>query len=1136
MQAAERVPRGIPVHASNVALERDEYLEPEGDAGVEADDQEEVGADMVLTEAEGLRLHLSPHSNTGYLGVFRRPNCHNDPSGQPWDKPFQAGYTRVLEPGRDVSLGCFATAVEAAVAYARHIARESEGQLGLTLAGKAEGAGHDDEQEAQSEQGTAKDAAGRVPRGIPFNASNVALERDESLEPEGDAGVEADDQEEVGGDMVTEAEGLRLHLSPRSNTGYRSVRREPNYPSGQPRAKPFRAEYRHDGRSVSLGYFATAVEAAVAYAKHMARDGEAAAEAEAGEADARAVMVTEAEGLRLHLSPRSSTGYLRVRREPNDPSGQPRAKPFRAEYRRDGRSVSLGCFATAIEAAVAYAKHMARDGEAAAEAEGAGHDDEQEAQSEQGTAKDAAGRVPRGIPFNASNVALERDESLEPEGDAGVEACDLAEVGADMVTEAEGLRLHLSPQSNTGYLHVIRLPNNPSGQPPAKPFQAKYKRDGRHVSLGCFTTAVEAAVAYARHIARDGEAAREADAAGMVTEAEGLRLHLSRNSSTGYRRVHRRPNNPSGQPRAKPFQVQYRRDGRNVSLGHFATAVEAAVAYAMHVAHDGEAAAEAEGVEHDDEQEAQSEQGAAKDAADQVPRGIPVHASNVAHECDECEDEDSDEDRDECGTFGCTLPDKHAGLHQIPTLVRGARERRPSSRVLEGLKPVSQVAIAKQRSRSRAAVGDGAWDGAWDEEGGAEEEGPLEEREEEEEDGVELTPDAAGMVTEAEGLRLHLSPLSNSGYLRVRRMPNYPSGQPRAKPFQVQYERDERLVSLGYFATAVEAAVAYARHMARDGESAGEADAAGMVTEAEGLRLHLSPRSNTGYRSVYRIPNYSSGQPPAKPFQARYKRDERLVSLGYFATAVEAAVAYAKHMARGGEAAAEAEGAGHVDECDENDESSDEQDEEDDEDDEDDEVGEPDGEVDDEDGEVKLELTPTEDEEEEEEDEECREVRAIPAVAQAMESDEDEDEALLEVQVEWEQLRLQCVLSHQRLIDPATLEGCMHLSRCNLTALEESRRHQSCQARSSVCPVHGCNISCLRRGSVRRDDWLRALLSTVPSTVDVIWLRGDEVSLTPPRREGGAMLSGNKGGKRKVEVALEVTATRPLQRRRRAMP
>ena len=119
---------------------------------------------------------------------------------------------------------------------------------------------------------------------------------------------------------------------------------------------------------------------------------------------------------------------------------------------------------------------------------------------------------------------------------------------------------------------------------------------------------------------------------------------------------------------------------------------------------------------------------------DQVPRGIPVHASNVALECDECEAEDSDEDTDECGTFGCTLPDKHAGLHRIPTLVRGARERRPSSSVFEGLKPVSQAAIAKQRSCSRAAVRDGAWDGASDEEGGAEEEGPLEDEKEEEEE------------------------------------------------------------------------------------------------------------------------------------------------------------------------------------------------------------------------------------------------------------------------------------------------------------------------------------------------------------------------------------------------------------------
>ena len=310
------------------------------------------------------------------------------------------------------------------------------------------------------------------------------------------------------------------------------------------------------------------------------------------------------------------------------------------------------------------------------------------------------------------------------------------------------------------------------------------------------------------------------------------------------------------------------------------------------------------------------------------------------------------------------------------------------------------------------------------------------------------------MPREAEGLRLHFSSLSSTGYLRVRRMPNHPSGQPPAKPFESKYERDGRLVYLGCFATAVEAAVAYARHITRDSKAAGEADSEGIVTKADGMQLHLSPRSSTGYRRVYHMSNYPSGQPPAKPFQTQDRRDGRNVSLGYFATAVEAAVAYARHIARDGEAAAEAEGAGHVDEGDENDEGSDEQDEEDDEDDED-EVGELDGEVDDEDGEVKLELTPTEDEEEDEdedddeEEEECREVRAIPAVAQAMESDEDEDEALLEVQVEWEQLRLQCVLSHQRLTDPATLEGCMHLSRCNLEALEESRRHQSCHTTCS---------------------------------------------------------------------------------------
>ena len=57
-----------------------------------------------------------------------------------------------------------------------------------------------------------------------------------------------------------------------------------------------------------------------------------------------------------------------------------------------------------------------------------------------------------------------------------------------------------------------------------------------------------------------------------VAEAEGMRLHLSRNSSTGYRGVSKSHNR---------FIAQYTVNGRRNKLaGSFGTAVEAAVAYA----------------------------------------------------------------------------------------------------------------------------------------------------------------------------------------------------------------------------------------------------------------------------------------------------------------------------------------------------------------------------------------------------------------------------------------------------------------------------------------------------------------------------------------------------------------------------
>ncbi|EOD03821.1 hypothetical protein EMIHUDRAFT_372674 [Emiliania huxleyi CCMP1516] len=129
-----------------------------------------------------------------------------------------------------------------------------------------------------------------------------------------------------------------------------------------------------------------------------------------------------------------------------------------------------------------------------------------------------------------------------------------AELARPPVAEAEGLRLHLSSSSSTRYRGVKGLQ---SGR-----FQAEYRVGGRKVCLGTFDTAVEAAVAYARAVGEEGAPAEE---------AEGLRLHLSSSNVTGYRGVHEHEGR---------FQAQRVADGRQVHLGTFDTAVEAAVAYA----------------------------------------------------------------------------------------------------------------------------------------------------------------------------------------------------------------------------------------------------------------------------------------------------------------------------------------------------------------------------------------------------------------------------------------------------------------------------------------------------------------------------------------------------------------------------
>ena len=82
----------------------------------------------------------------------------------------------------------------------------------------------------------------------------------------------------------------------------------------------------------------------------------------------------EAEGFRLHLNAESSTGYRGVAFMPRQ-----KCKQFKA---REGK-VYLGCFATAVEAAVRYARHVQQKEPSAMEEEQQAQEEQQEQQQEQ---------------------------------------------------------------------------------------------------------------------------------------------------------------------------------------------------------------------------------------------------------------------------------------------------------------------------------------------------------------------------------------------------------------------------------------------------------------------------------------------------------------------------------------------------------------------------------------------------------------------------------------------------------------------------------------------------------------------------------------------------------------------------------
>jgi hypothetical protein len=78
----------------------------------------------------------------------------------------------------------------------------------------------------------------------------------------------------------------------------------------------------------------------------------------------------------------------------------------------------------------------------------------------------------------------------------------------EVVEEAEGLRLHLSSSNATGYKCVCHAPNSSQSRPyRVRSGDPKAGREGSlRVNLGSFTTAVEAAVSYARYVQSQQEA------------------------------------------------------------------------------------------------------------------------------------------------------------------------------------------------------------------------------------------------------------------------------------------------------------------------------------------------------------------------------------------------------------------------------------------------------------------------------------------------------------------------------------------------------------------------------------------------------------------------------------------------------
>jgi len=264
---------------------------------------------LKTAEFEGLTLVLAPGTQSGYRGVTYSAGRNGKKRSKPWSATLATGMS-----GR-CSLGSFGTAEEAALTYARALGSECPAQ-------------------AAAERERSKQRLKR-------NTSTMSAE--EVL-------AEAD------------ASGVSLVLAPGTRSGFRGV----TYSGTGDRRNPWCAQVSiGQGKRRHVGTYATAEEAALAYARALGSD--ASAEAAAGRRwqKRRAEMSVEevlaeasAEGLSLELAPGTKSGYRGVSR-----SGGGRGKPWCAtiwygNHNHRYNRICLGSFATAEEAALVYAKEQ----------------------------------------------------------------------------------------------------------------------------------------------------------------------------------------------------------------------------------------------------------------------------------------------------------------------------------------------------------------------------------------------------------------------------------------------------------------------------------------------------------------------------------------------------------------------------------------------------------------------------------------------------------------------------------------------------------------------------------------------------------------------------------------------------------